>query len=219
MSDYLQLGPVSFAGFEMPAQIGFGGAQRMAVHVLPGGARVIDAMGRDDADIAWSGAFSGGDASERARLLDLLRAEGGMWPLAWDSFCYLVVIAQFEASYQHGNWVPYRITCKVVRDLAQAAVELVADAVTGLLNDVAAAGLPALAGGAAVPGTADYDAALGALQSGSAMLTGGMAASGAALLAADNPAAAATAAGALAAQADARGFASRALANLDNLGA
>src|SRR5277367_6265103 len=126
MSDYLQLGPVSFQDFELPGRIRFGGAQRLAVHVLPGGARVIDAMGPDDADIAWGGAFSGVDAADNARALDLMRVQGGVWTLAWDAFCYLVVIREFAAAYEHSNWVPYRISCTVVQDLAQSAVELVA---------------------------------------------------------------------------------------------
>ena len=99
------------------------GRQRLAVHGLPGGVRVIDALGRDDADIVWSGVFSGSDAAARARALDLMRAEGGFWPLTWDWFFYTVVIARFDADYTRSNWIPYRITCTVLRDETAAAVE------------------------------------------------------------------------------------------------
>jgi hypothetical protein len=85
---YLLFGPVLFQDFELPASITWGGAHSLAIHRLPGGARIIDAMGRDDADITWSGIFSGEDASFRARALDLMRAEGSVWPLTWDSFFY-----------------------------------------------------------------------------------------------------------------------------------
>ena len=67
------LGPVLLRDFEVPERISFGGRQAIVVHRLPGGARVIDAMGRDDAEIAFSGIFSGPDATRRARTLD--RAE------------------------------------------------------------------------------------------------------------------------------------------------
>src|SRR5689334_14980148 len=67
MSEYLLIGPVLLEAFELPARVGWGGRQRMAVHRLPGGRRVIDAMGRDDADIAWTGVFTGSDAVARAR--------------------------------------------------------------------------------------------------------------------------------------------------------
>lgn len=228
MSDYLSLGPVSFAGFELPAQIGFGGAQRLAVHTLPGGMRVIDAMGRDDADIVWSGAFAGSDAADRARLLDVLRAEGGAWPLAWEAFCYLVVIERFEAQYQHSNWVPYRIACKVVQDLAQSAVDAAVSLAAGLLSDLAAAAggidtsqalAPVSASGATAPGSAAYAAALGGVGGVAAQIGAGMTTAGASLLAAGDPATAAAAAGRLAALADAQGYVGRALANLSNAGA
>src|ERR1700759_4325505 len=100
MTDFLLLGSVTFQDFELPPRIVFGGAQRLAIHRLPGGARVIDAMGRDDGEISWSGAFSGADAADRARQLDLVRAQGAVLPLAWDAFAYLVVIARFAADYE-----------------------------------------------------------------------------------------------------------------------
>jgi hypothetical protein len=221
MSDYLLLGPVRFEKFELPPRIFFGGAQRMAVHALPGGVRVIDALGRDDADIVWSGAFSGSDAAERARLLDLLRAEGGVWPLAWDAFAYEVVIAAFEAEYQHANWVPYRVVCKVVLDLAQAAVLAVADLAGSVLADLTQAG--PLAGGAvaalgaaggAVPGTAAFAATLGSAGGAVQAIAANMQQAGGDLLSAGDPATAAQAAGSLASLADAQGFAGRALSNL-----
>jgi len=226
MSAYLQLGPVTFQDFEMPAQVAFGGAQRLAVHVLPGGARVIDAMGRDDADVVWTGAFSGNDAADRARQIDLLRAEGGVQALAWDAFCYLVVIASFEASYQHVNWVPYRIACKVLADQTQPAfaptaalaATLVADltAATAINATAAIAAVSAL--GATSPGTAAYAAATSSLQGLSGQISSGMTGAGASLLAASDPAAAASAAGSLATLADAQGYVSRAGVNLGDIG-
>lgn len=85
----LVLGPVAFADFEIPERIAFGGTQRLAVHKLPGGLRVIDALGRDDRELTWSGIFAGPDATARSRLLDLLRARGAVLPLTWDVFFLL----------------------------------------------------------------------------------------------------------------------------------
>ena len=227
MSDYLQLGAVSFHDFELPGQIRFGGAQRLAVHVLPGGARVIDAMGRDDADIGWSGAFSGVDAAERAQAIDLMRAQGGTWTLAWDSFCYAVVIGRFDAMYEHSNWVPYRISCKVVQDLAQSPTVLAASVATNVLADLgavtaintSAAVMALAAAGALTPGTTAYASAVAAAGGVVAEAQAGMSGAGASLLAAQDPMSAATAAGQLASYADANGYAGRALANIDNAGA
>ncbi len=123
MAGILLLGPVLFRDFELPASIAWGGRQRLAVHQLPGGRRVIDAMGRDDAAIIWSGTFSGADAAERARLLDLMRAEGAAWPLTWGRFLYSVVIQDFAVSYERANWMQYRIACAVLRDEIEGLVE------------------------------------------------------------------------------------------------
>src|SRR5437660_207843 len=108
MSTSLLLGTVLFQEFELPEKISWGGAQRLVVHRLPGGGRVIDTLGRDDAEIAWSGVFSGPDASARARLIDLMRADGSVWPLTWDSFFYSAIVGKFAADFARPNWIPYR---------------------------------------------------------------------------------------------------------------
>jgi hypothetical protein len=94
----------------------------------PGGLRIIDALGPDPADINFSGIFTGPDAADRARLLDVLRVAGETLPLAWDAFIYTVIVESFEADYRSPWWVPYRLSCTVLRDeaasLTTAAIEL-----------------------------------------------------------------------------------------------
>lgn len=139
----LILGPMAFEAFELPARLAFGGKQRIATHKLSDGTRVLDALGRDDAPLKWSGVFSGPDAAARARVLDLLRAEGSVWPLSWDAFCYLVVIEDFEASYERPNWVPYKISCAVLEDQSASLLQVLADpalAAALVASDLAAAG-------------------------------------------------------------------------------
>ena len=169
----LLLGPVAFRDFEVPAGIVFGGGQRLAVHRLVGGGRVIDTLGRDDGEIAFSGIFSGSDATLRARLVDELRAAGAILPLTWDVFFYSVVIARFEANYENAAWIPYRLTCTVLRDEASTVIQTALSLATDLLSDIASGiGLAAGAGfdlttaqtalaapGATVRGTAAFMAA------------------------------------------------------------
>ena len=119
-ASYLSLGSVSFQEFEVPSGIAWGGAQQLKIHRLPGGTRIVDAMGRDDADIEWSGVFSGPDAALRASLLDFMRADGGVLALTWSSFYYSVIIARFDADQRRPNWIPYKISCCVVRDESAA---------------------------------------------------------------------------------------------------
>lgn len=230
MSGTLWLGPLSLQGFELPQSIAWGGRQRMAVHRLPGGKRVIDAMGRDDSQIAWQGVFAGPDAAMRARLLDLVRAEGSVWPLSWAGFFYSVVISSFQADFARDNWIPYRIACTVLRDEAEAVVELALSAGLDAIADLATAnGFGAIdlsgptaalgADGAGTAGTAAYSAAGDALRGAATSIDGGIQASGATLLgmplgSADGLNGASLAAGQLAALTGARGYVQRAQANL-----
>jgi len=230
MNGTLLLGPVVFLDFEVPEHIGFGGAQRLAVHRLPGGGRVIDALGRDDADIGWSGIFSGPDAADRARLLDILRAQGQVLTLTWDAFYYSVVIARFEAQYVRANWVTYRLVCTVLRDESAALVEPVIDLTGSLLRDLGAAS-PAIDVSAAVAslavsgatsrGTPAYAVATTAVAGGAAGLDATIAAAEATLTAVSPTTAAAftqaaDATGAIAAATLARGYVRRASVNLAN---
>jgi hypothetical protein len=184
----LLLGPIAFQAFEVPASINIGGAQRLAIHRLLGGVRVIDALGRDDSDIAFSGTFSGPDATLRARLIDEMRVSGLPMPLTWDVFFYSVIIKKFEADYRSGWWIPYRMTCTVVCDEANNAVASVISLADDALSDVTtafsfatAAGIDLSdaqtavgAPGAAVRGTASYSSTLDALVNASALVGAGI---------------------------------------------
>ena len=184
----LLLGPVGFKDFEVPANVGFGGEQRLAVHKLLGGARVVDALGRDDCEITFSGIFSGSDATLRARALDVLRAQGLPLPLTWDVFFYTVVIRSFEADYRSGWWIPYRVACTVIRDEAGALIGAGLSLATSAVSDLSTAATQALAGGidlsstqalvsnpgATIQGTAAFGSAQASLQSARSTLGAGI---------------------------------------------
>jgi hypothetical protein len=110
----LQLGPVAFRDFEVPAKINFGGHQRLVVHTLAGGRRVVDAIGPDDADVEFSGILSGPEATERAILLDSLRVSGSILSLRWDKFLFSVIVRTFRAEFQNNFWISFDICCTVV---------------------------------------------------------------------------------------------------------
>ncbi|HTR16623.1 MAG TPA: hypothetical protein VMI52_06275 [Acetobacteraceae bacterium] len=226
METRLTLGPVMFSAFEVPEQVRFGGGQALAVHTLPGGGRVIDALGRDDADLVWSGVFSGADAGDRARLLDALRAEGAALTLSWDAFFYTVVIARLDLEYRHPWWIPYRIACTPVRDEAAAAVQALVSLADSVLGDVMAAsgwcdvsGVVAALGadGATMPGSAAYAAALGSLGAAQAGVSAGIAAAEAGIGGNDLGGVIA-ASGSLAQMSAAQGFLGRAGMNLFGAG-
>ena len=114
MAGGLALGPVVFQEFEVPERIRFGGRQRLAVHLLPGGGRIVDAMGADEAPVSWAGVFSGPGAAERVRALERLRRDGAVLPLSWEGWRYSVIIESFEAETAHPAWIPYRLSACVV---------------------------------------------------------------------------------------------------------
>lgn len=115
----VKLGGVTFSGVEIPSEIPWGGAQRLAVHEMVGGARVIDAMGASHRALEWSGVFLGLRASERAQFFDSMRVSGKAQDLTWGQFTYSVVIREFEARYQSFYQIPYRISCEVITDNTQ----------------------------------------------------------------------------------------------------
>lgn len=117
MPTFLSLGNITFANYEIPEYMPFGGKQSLAVHKLLGGQRVVQAMGRDDDDYSWEGIFFGTTAQFRARYLDGLRINGGALKLTYAQFNYSVVISAFEGKFERINQVPYRITVTVVQDL------------------------------------------------------------------------------------------------------
>lgn len=118
-SGLVQLDRVTFASFEVPEKITWGGQQQLTVHKLIGGARVIDAMGRDDQPLSWSGYLQGSNATLRARQIDELRLAGNPISLTWGDFNYTVVIQSFECDFTKPHWQPYRLSCVILRDEAQ----------------------------------------------------------------------------------------------------
>ena len=137
MAGSLVLGPVVFQGFEVPSRLQFGGRQRLVVHELPGGGRVVDAMGAEEEPVSWSGVVSGPDAEERVRVLERLRRSGAVLPLSWEGWLFTVIIESFEVGAMNPAWIPYKL---------QACVVAARDVVTVAAEAVAAVGLAAFGG-------------------------------------------------------------------------
>lgn len=140
----LTLGNLDFANFEIPSFVQFGGSQRVAVHDLLGGGRLIDTMGRDDAVLTWSGVFSGRDAGDRARTLDAMRVEGQDLQLTWDAFAYVVVLTNAEFQFRNPWWITYRVRCTVLFDTAHSPNEVSTTVGDAILSDLNA--VPSVAG-------------------------------------------------------------------------
>ncbi len=112
------LGDFTFGRYEVPEQIPFGGEQRLVVHELVGGTRVVDAMGPVTRPIEWSGIFVGSAALQRALYLDGLRKAGKPLALTWSELSFSVVVRALECDFVRSYRLPYRITCEVIADLS-----------------------------------------------------------------------------------------------------
>lgn len=116
------LGDFVFQEHEIPASINFGGSQMLGVHQLIGGARVVDSMGHNEADITWSGMFynnvtTGLNAIERAKIVNNLRVLGLELPFIFYDLIYTVKIKEFTARFERYYQIPYTITLQVIQDL------------------------------------------------------------------------------------------------------
>lgn len=132
----LKLGDFTFQDFEIPDSITIGGAQLLALHKLPGGERIIDSLGRDDAPLAWEGLLRGTEAYNRAKYLDAYRIKGDPLTLTWDTFRYRVVVHEFTAKYERKWHIPYRITLEVIEDLTTPVTKIATDkSLDTVIND------------------------------------------------------------------------------------
>jgi hypothetical protein len=133
----LVLGGFIFTDYSIPEHVSLGGEHHFAVHKLIGGDRILDAMGRDDSDISWSGRFQGNDAVQKATALDQLRISGAQVPLIVDSQFYQVGIRKFEWDYERFYQVLYKITCVVASSGGGFSITGTLDGL--VIGDIAAA--------------------------------------------------------------------------------
>jgi hypothetical protein len=127
----LVLGGFIFTDYAIPEVMPLGGEHKFVTHKLIGGARVLDAMGRDDSDISWSGRFQGSDAVTKAMALDQLRISGAQVPLIVDSQYYLVGVSKFEWKYERFYQVLYTINCTVVTSSTGSILSTLTGLVSG----------------------------------------------------------------------------------------
>lgn len=222
----LTIGGLALTDFEVPSQVSFGGEQKLTIHKLIGGARIIDAMGRDDSAVSWRGIFSGSDAGDRARMLDAMRVAGGPLSLSWDEFCYTVIIQSLRMEFRNPWWIPYDISCTVLTDQAQGLLDYVPDLSDAVLADLTTASLyynvstsiaATSVSDALTQGNTDYTAATGAL-AGTAQAINTAIVASQQTLASTNLATIVSASGTLAQLCAARGYVERSINNLSDAG-
>jgi hypothetical protein len=134
--DTLILGAITFDGFSPPERMMAGGKQTLVVHKLPGGSRVIDTLGPDEADITWSGFFFGNNAYANCLALDAMRAAGQVVSLTWGGSFRDVIVSEFIFHVRRSPvWCEYAITCAVVENPALGDLTSTTDSVDSSVSD------------------------------------------------------------------------------------
>ncbi len=123
-SSLLTLGPFSFEGLESPEKIHLKTKQRLVVHHLGSGLSVTDCLGEDCEIASFRGIFSGANAADRIRSVNYLRLQGLPLSLTWSSRALSVIIQEFDLDYSSDRWIPYKLSCYVVRSIGSVAQNL-----------------------------------------------------------------------------------------------
>ncbi len=146
----LILGPVLFSGHEVPARIKVGGQHTVSIHRLPGGGRIIDAMGPDEGAISWTGYFTGPQAAARARVVDAIRRNGDQVGLSFGDYAFNVVVVHFDYDIQdRGAVISYRLRAEILPSAGLLVDDTAGSLAASIIDDLltAASLLPGSAAG------------------------------------------------------------------------
>jgi len=134
-TDFLVLGGIVFDDWSTPDRMPFGGAHAMAVHKLPGGSRVVDTLGPDEADIRFTGLMYDNNAIGVAETLDALRLNGTQVPLIFAGRFYLVIVARTKVDIRRfPQLIAYDISCLVVKNNMAGNLGSTVSTVTSLVS-------------------------------------------------------------------------------------
>ena len=141
--DVLVLGGFVFEDFATPETLPGGGKQRLHVHKLPGGDRVIDAMGPDDDDRQFDVIHVGSSALDEVLTLDGMRIAGEPLPYSNGAEARVVVISSFTWKIEKFNVIHSSISLTPVDNPAGAGLGIAASLDSLILSDFDAAGATA----------------------------------------------------------------------------
>ncbi|MFT9166051.1 MAG: hypothetical protein ABF504_13345 [Komagataeibacter saccharivorans] len=139
------IGGLTLTGMEVPQVIRDGGTQQVAIHRLPGGNRIIDAVGNDPDRLELQGTFVGPTAIERAMVLKQMRIAGVPVAFAGAGLSLMVRIVQYAFDYAHkGVVIPYRLVLEQPPQVAAASGGV--SGLSALVGSDAASALSGLSG-------------------------------------------------------------------------
>jgi hypothetical protein len=163
-TDVLVLGGIAFDNWSTPERMPFGGKQAMAVHKLPGGARVVDTLGPDENDIMFTGQMYNNNAYGVADELDSMRIAGAQIPLTFAGRFYLGIIAEVHVDIRRfPQLVEYHVNFLVVQNSMAGVLGAIASTVSSLVTSDMSTATSITTGATAAGGTATMGAITGSL--------------------------------------------------------
>ena len=140
-TDALILGSIAFDSWSTPERMPFGGRQEMAVHQLPGGARVVDTLGPSENDIMFTGQMHADNAYGVADELDSMRIAGLQVPLTFAGRFYLVLVKECHVDIRRMPiLMEYHVSCLVVQNTMAGPLSTITSTASQLVaSDMATA--------------------------------------------------------------------------------
>ena len=120
--DVLVLGGFVFTNFAVPETLPGGGKHQLHVHKLPGGDRVIDAMGPDDDDRNFEGLHVGSGALDEVLTLDQMRIAGAPLGYSNGAEARVVVISSFTWKIEKFNVIHSSISLTPIDNPSRCGV-------------------------------------------------------------------------------------------------
>ena len=125
------IGSVTLTGAEVPDSLRVGGEQRLVIHELLGGSRVVDATGNNPGRLTLTGRFLGPNAELRAKALEALRSAGKAITFSGAGISAQVKISRYYYDYTNkGAVIPYSI------DLERSSVSTSSGSATNGLSSL-----------------------------------------------------------------------------------
>lgn len=134
-TDALVLGGIAFDDWSTPSRMPFGGKQALAIHKLPGGSRVVDELGPDEMDIAFTGTLWGDGSFDNGVALDALRSGGQIVPLMYCGQFYQVIVQECSVIVERfPQYAAYNVSCLVVSNPMAGGLGAIVSTVGSLVS-------------------------------------------------------------------------------------
>lgn len=117
----LKIADIVFSGLAAPESFPLGGEQKITVKEMPGGGAVAQIRGDfSHREAAWTGTFLGGDANQKARRMDEIRAKGESVTITFGGHTLFCFVNKFIYHWRNERHIEFSIS--LIRDFEKEKV-------------------------------------------------------------------------------------------------